>query len=292
MPQRVFPFPVLREGSIDFVGPDSGFTAEVDRLPEADSASVRYALSGDNLISRLIHEGRAKFACVVCAPDTMYRTLEVFDGRPNVKGGEKKPMLEALQEVRLEDSLIASPPFFRPIVIAAEDIRRKAEDFDGLNPIYSGREIHFLAGAIVASAGWIQLGGGEDGMFILHEDEKLKEGMIRVEGNDSHGYVFNLHAAPGLYRKIKKCPSTLAYHRQSVLTHALSAAMRWLANEFSEANSDNPEGWRQFANLRLLGDLLEKEGQPHWTAERFFDADKAATAIRPHFIPDPDPDDA
>ena len=289
MAQRVFPFPVLREESIDFVDPNSGFTAEVDRLLESDNASVCYALSGGNMVSRLMQEGLAKFACVVCAPSTMYRTLEVFDGAMDIKRNGEKTILEAVHKVRLEDSLVASPPFFRPIVIAAEDICRKAEDVDGLNPIYLGREIRFPAGAIIASAGWIQLGGGKDGMFVLNEDKKLKEGVIRVEGSDSHGYFFNLFVAPRLYRKIKKCPTSLLHHRQSVLTHALSAALHGLAKDFSEADSENSEGWMQFANLRILNNLLEQEGEPNWTAPKF-DAEKAATAIRPHFIPDLDDD--
>ena len=283
---RVFPFPALRLDAIDFTPERALYGATVRRFPESGIVSVRHVILGDNLISHLLSDGKAKFACVVCAPSTMYRTLEVSSTPPDSKNEDGKPALEVAQEVGLEDSHVAAPPMFRPIVIAAEEIRQVVDaDATGLNSIYSGREVHFPQGSIIASAGWMQLGGGGEEMLVLHDDKSLKEGMIHVVGDTSHGYRFIVKAASGLYREIRRSGKSRKDHRDSVLTHALSAGLQLLANEYGrDAEEDESNSWKQYPNLRLLSDWLREKGQPTWCDDGF-SADKAATALKPHFIP-------
>ena len=276
-----FPFPVLRADTLDF-HESAKFTAEVQRPHGAGNATVRYTLSDNNLISRLIREDYAKFACVVCVPSTMYRTLEVFNEQLNFQDEENQIELQVTHNFDLENSLVSSSPFFRPVVIATEDIDGKIENSDRLDSIWE--EVFIQRGAIIASAGWIRLGGGVEGMFILRQDEKLKEGMIRVEGNPTQDYRFNLYAEPNLYRKIRNCPRPLVSHRNSVLTHALSSAFRYIKSDFEKLDAEDIDGQEKYANLRILKNLLKDAGELDWTEEGF-NADKAATAISPHFIP-------
>lgn len=286
MTPRIFPFPALRADSLDFAPECAAYTAAVKRVADSGIVSVQHILSGKNLLARLLVDGRAQFACVVCAPSTMYRTLEVFSVPPTSGNSGGQPTLESLQEVGLDDALISSPPMFRPIVVAAEEVGLTTGDGDGLNPIYSGREVHFPKGAIIASAGWFQLGGGGEEMLILHPDSLLKSGMMKVEGDTSHGYRFQVKVADDLYRQIRRCPSSRKAHRDSILTHALSAGLQLLAREFGETEaSEESGGWEQYPNLRLLRDWLQEKEQPIWS-EPGFCAEKAASALKPHFIPE------
>ena len=285
MTPRIFPFPALRADSLDFASERADYSASIKRVSESGVVAVRHILAGDNLIARLLSDGRAKFACVVCAPSTMYRTLEVFPDSPDSGNSGGKPSLEAAQNVGLDDALIAAPPMFRPIVIAADDVRMTADASAGLNPIYSGRDVHFPKGAIVASAGWFQLGGGGDEMFVLHVVDSLENGMIEVEGDTSHGYRFKVNVTGDLHRQIQQCPQSRKDHRDSILTHALGAGLQLLDRDFGDGSSANESGgWEQYPNLRLLRDWLRDKGQPIW-GEEGFSAEKAATALKPHFIP-------
>ena len=289
MVSRIFPFPALRSDSIDFESARADYNAKVQRFSDSGSVSVRHIISGDNLVAQLLDNGKARFACVVCAPATMHRTLEVFSGATEKSSGDSgKPTLEAAQDIGLEDALIASPPLFRPIVVAAQEVRLKVDDGAGLNPIYSGRDVHFPEGAIIASAGWIQLGGGEEGMLILHDDPNLQKGKMVVDGDTTHGYRFIVKAASGLFREIRRGGESGKEHRHSILTHALSAGLQMLANEYGKADGDEVDdesgGWRQYANLRMLSEWLREKDEPIWD-EDGFKAERAATALKPHFIP-------
>ena len=285
MVSRVFPFPALRSDAIDFAPDRADYAAKVARIPESGIVSVRHVVSGDNLILRLLSDSRAKFACVVCAPSTMYRTLEIFPNPPTPTKNGEQSALECAQDIELEDALVASPPLFRPIVIASQDVRLMADADAGLNPIYLNREVHFPKGAIIASAGWIQLGGGGEEMLILHDDPALKKGMIHVFGDTTHGYRFVVKVASDLYREIRRGADARKDHRDSILTHALSAGLQFLANEYgNDEAEDESGGWKQYPNLRLLAEWLQERGEPMWTQEGF-SAEKAASALKPHFIP-------
>jgi hypothetical protein len=289
MTARLFPFPVLRmtAASGEVQPPYQGgaqFLSEVSRK-SGDDANIVHNLQGENLVSSLLRQGRAKFACVVCVPSTMYRTLAIFDGK--FGGGEKggQPFIEARQRVPLADSLLSSPPFFRSLVVAAEEISRTVGEGDGLHKAYHGKNIVFPEGAILAAADWMELGGAGS-LLVLRQDENLAEKTIRVDEDTQQGYRFIVRVPVELFRQLKICPQSRRAHRDSIFTHALSRGLEILVRHYGPDSSSGEESgnWEEYANLRWLQSELKSKDYADWTEEGFC-PEEAATLLRGHEIP-------
>ena len=289
MSARVFPFPTLAAESLDYR--EGEFDADIRRNPNATVVSVQYTLRGQNLIADLLRKGDAKFACVLCAPATMYREVQAYDGTPAESEDKRNPLLEANQHAKFDDSLISAPPMFRPIIVAARTIERTVNDADGLDDMFGGKLIRFPEGAIIAANSWQRLCGGISGLLVIVPDNSLSVGEIRVDPDPSNGYRFRVMVHAKFHHLLVSPEGEQRAHRNSVLTHALSAALSILFDEFGpksqtnegEDNAENEERWKQYPNLRFLSDELSSKNYCDWTDDKF-KPEYAATLLRPHII--------
>ncbi len=294
MATRLFPFPVLRMAQVEGGRgeaqppylPGAEFRAEAVRKANAGKVTITHILRGKSLVFDLLSEGIAKFACIVCVPSTMYRILDLYNGDYSEQKENDNHTIKADHKICIKDTLLSSPPLFRSLIVATEEIRHKVRRVDGLHEIYVGKRITFPEGAILAAADWIVFQGA-GGLLVLREDEKLADKTMYVKEDTQHGYRFVVWVPPNLFRQLKECPPDRRAHRDSILTHALSRGLEILARRYGSGSSNDEKeasGWKEYANLRWLQSELKNNDYPDWTEEDFH-AEQAATLVRGHNIP-------
>ena len=74
---RGFPWPVLERGNTSFA--EGVYAIELEHKEIGKSFELTHEISGANLITRWIAEGKVKFACAVASPASAYRDLRVSD---------------------------------------------------------------------------------------------------------------------------------------------------------------------------------------------------------------------
>lgn len=277
---RACSFPVLRGDSSDYI-PEAQYKADVNRHGESGKATVHHRITGKNLVAQMLAEGKAVFACVTCVPSTMYRTLEVCQEKPNKTADGA---VDISQTFDTPEDHIDSPPVFHPIVVARDNCDRHGDGDSGLDELYRGEKLSFPVGAIIASAGWFLIGGGVDELLMLQEYAGLKDGQIDVEVSLEHGGRFMVRVNENTLKQLKLQADATA--NKSIYIHALSAGLQRLAEMHGGTGTDESDDSRQYANLRMLADMLKEKGYPTWDEWELkgseFKAEVAATAIRPH----------
>ena len=275
MPEiKSFPFPVLSPDSVDY---DDGmeYSAKIVRTPGTNTVRVRHTLVGESLVSHLLREGTATFACIVSVPTTMYRRIFAADSRAQ----DCQQEVDYSESGHGDDTDAVESPMFRPVILAKEAITKKAEEGAGLGELWAGSTIEIPDGAIIAFDDWARFGGEGGGLLIIERSADLANGQIEVEADASAGFRFRVKAGGKLYDSLQS-PEGHAQHRVSVLTHALSVAFQILKDDFK-----NKTAWQDFINLRLVADKLEREGAGHWSYGGF-SPERAATILYPHIFDD------
>ena len=284
MPEiKSFPFPVLSPDSVDY---DEGleYSAKIARTPGANAVRVRHNLVGDSLVSHLLRDGTATFACIVSVPTTMYRRIFVADSR----APDCQQEVDYSESGHGDDTDAVESPMFRPVILAKEAITKKAEEGAGLGELWAGSTIEIPDGAIIAFDDWARFGGEGGGLLIVEKAGDLENGQMEVSADAAAGFRFRVRVGGVLYDKLQS-PEGHARHRVSVLTHALSAAFQILKDEYK-----NKREWSEYINLRLVADKLERENAGHWSDSNFL-PERAATVLYPHIFDDTlvnDDDDA
>ena len=271
---KSFPFPVLSPHSIDY-NDGTKYSAKIAGNPGANAVRVRHNLVGDSLVSHLLRDGMAAFACIVCTPSTMYRHIFVADSRAQ----------DCLQEVDYSeaghggDGGAVESPMFRPVILMKEAIVKKAEKSAGLGELWTGNTVEFPNGAIIAFDYWARFGGEGGGLLIIERSADLADGQVEVSAAITAGFHFRVQVGGGLYDKLQS-PERHARHRAGVFTCALKAAFQILKNEYRGKSN-----WREYINLRLVADKLEREGAGHWSDSKF-SPELAAEILYPHIFED------
>lgn len=279
---KSFSFPVLSPDSIDY-SDECAYGAEAARSSNSSSVSVSHRLDGGGLVSQLVKNGQAAFACIVSLPATMYRRVEVADSTDLAH----VQTIDYSQSGYGQDTVSMDSPMFRPVVLTTEKVEQQSVARDRLAFHWAGAGIVIPKGSIIAYDEWQRFGGSEGGLFEVEEDPNLADGQMRVQEETNNGYRFRIFVGARLYESIKESvPGARHYeHRNSVLTHALSIAFNILKQDLNLAED---KAWKEHVNLRLIAEKLEQAGQRHWSDGEDFDPEVAATALYPHIFPEDD----
>lgn len=264
MDARAFPFPVLSDSSICYVDGVS-YQASINRRQDGDIL-VEHRLSGGGLVASLVNEKRAKFACVVTMPLTMFRKVYRLDGEGEVV---------TMQRIPLNEDEISGTPKLRPVVVCAENIPPfLAADSHGLDPFYAGGHIQFPDGAIIADGGWQDFRGHGD-ILRIRKDNSLEPGTFNVTTAEVDGFYFVVSAAPDLFQFLQN-PNGQGEYCMSIMTHAFSSGLSKLRSA-----QELRENWQNYQSLQVLYRDLEERGLKTWDDEEF-SPELVATTIHPH----------
>ena len=264
MEVQAFPFPVLSEASICYVDGVS-YRASVSRKQDGDII-VQHRLDGDSLVASLVNNGRAKFACIVSVPLTMFRKVYSLDGEGSAP---------TVQRIPCGEGDFSGTPMLRPVVVCTENIRPvPVADAHGLDPFYTGEQIRFPDGAIIADAGWQDFRGHGD-ILRIRKDDTLAPGTFKVTIADGDEFHFVVWAAPDLFRFLEN-PNGRGDYCLSIMTHAFSSGLAQLRSDPGQR-----ENWRNYQSLQILHRDLEERGLKTWEDDDF-SPELVATTIHPH----------
>ena len=270
MDAKSFPFPVISAASLDYPGAVE-YVGDISRMDNS-GVIVSHKITDDNAVARFLKEGRAVFACIVSLPSTMYRRVFVSDST----------LLNVDHQIDYKDSGAhdgGEQPKFRPVVIKKGDCRIAAGDAGLDEQLWSGGDIHFPDGGIIAFDCWKEFKGGAGSLFQFKADVagELEFGMIKVSDDTGEGFRFEVQVHPRFLDAMQEPGDGHKPHVRSVQTHALSRGLEILARDYQN-------NWREFPNLMLLSQRLESEQLPHWEQEQFC-PDEVATRLYPHLLP-------
>lgn len=268
---KSFPFPVLSPGSVDY---DDGieYSADTARMRDGNVVQVSHKLVGDSLVSRLVREGAATFACVVSLPSTMYRRIFVADSQTP----ECSQTVDYSESGYGDDTDAVESPMFRPIILVTRDISQAAGQGAGLGALWADSAIEIPEGAIIAFDEWSRFGGEHGGLFLVDKVATMNNGQMQVFPDNAAGFRFRISVGGDLYDRLKFPAQGQEWHRRSVFTHALSVGFRILKEQYGE-------DWNGYQNLCIVAQTLEQEGIPHWGSDEF-SPDLAATTLYPHIF--------
>ena len=267
---RGFPWPVLEQGNLSFA--EGVYSVSVEHEEPGKSFELTHEISGANLITRWIAEGKVRFACAVAAPASAYRYLSVSDS-PS-------------QMIRWNPDDIGEPPKFTPMIVAARDFEHVVNSSDdGVSPLWNRKPVQIAKGSRVAVFPTFGLQSGITGILDFRLNENLPPGSFGIEASTADGFKFKVDLAKDLHLYLSGGGRRQGTTGANIMTHIVSAAFNKLRED--SAKDDGEESWRSFPNLRALAQHLESEGLPHWSDENF-SAAEAATNLYPHKLPETD----
>ena len=265
---RSLPYPMLEDGNLSY--PQGEYT--VDVTPQTDGASViiHHQVQGASFLTQLLHQGQAKYGCLVAIPLTGYRKLHLSD--------------DAHQHVQWDLAVVGEPPLLRPLIVATTEITHSFAPGDGVAEVWQGRATRFPKGARLALRGYLRASSSLAELLEIHQDQELAAGSFEVEPCAEDGFYFKVSVAPDVFLFLQHADG-YEQHRGSILTHIVSRCFEILQQSYSEGE-DGEEGavWEQFSNLKALAQELNKSKLLLWDQEGFA-ADKVATQLYPHQPP-------
>lgn len=269
---RGFPYPVLEEGNLSF--PAGKYTPDIQMGADGFSATIHHALQGAPLISRLIEEGNADYACTVSIPKAGYRKL-YRSNNPN-------------QSVQWDRDSVGEPAILHPLIVCHRQFECKFSTTDGVSNAWIGRIGVFEPGSKVALGPFFRTASSMQSLLSFTPDSELDSGQFTVKPCSEDGFYFVVKVAPELHRFLQQ-PEDHRSHRNSIMTHIVSCCFEFLAKGYKKDNEE--ESWRSHRNLLALAADLESRGLPIWDADEFI-PEKAATVLHPHQIPRSESDES
>ena len=266
---RGFPWPVLERGNTSFA--EGVYAIELEHKETGKSFELTHEISGANLITRWIAEGKVKFACAVASPASAYRDLRVSD--------------TPTQLVSWDRDDLGEPPKFTPMIVAARDISHTINaQADGVASLWNGRRVELPKGSRVALFPPFALQSGVTGLLEFHMDENMVSGQFRVEPNNEGGFRIDVYMAKDLFDHLRGGAQRQDPTGANVMTHIVSAALSELKQNY-RADDEEEGGWSSYPNLRALAEYLKNRDLAHWSDDDF-SAEKVATALYPHKLPE------
>lgn len=263
-----FPFPVLSPDCMDYV---AGAEYSATLSYRKDAGIVLFHKVTDNtLVSELVSQQMAKFACYVSRPQSMFRKLFVHD---DGKGLEERQTI-APPDPHFAEALEGS--LFRPVVIATEPFNKTTSPHYGLDrDCWDSGDVVIPRGGIIAFDHWKRLKNSSSSIFQIKPLDSLSGGKMTVEVSAENGFEFLTYVSREMYGAIRSASSDKD-HVNSILTHALSRGFEMLAQ-----NEEYKENRGNHLNLSLLEMVFRAKGIPHWSEDNF-KPEKAATSLHPH----------
>ena len=264
------PYPVLEAGNLSF--PRGQYELEIVSRDDGVSVQVTHRLKGATLLERFVEDGRAKYGCLVSIPQTGYKKLHLCEVKKNV------------QTVEWSLGDVGEPPIIRPILVSVEDFKHKFSPEDGIDKAWEGKTVEIPKGAKLARAVHMRSVASLKSMITVQLDENLSSGSFTVEIDENQGFRFTAYAAKDLHEFLQSHGTINQELYRSMVAHIVSMCFVTLCKE-QGVDEDNQEKWSEFSNLQMLSDLLEKEGLPHWSDDKF-KPEQAALQLYPLLLPD------
>ena len=259
--------PMLESGNLSF--PEGRYV--LDLQPGADRSSyvITHRVQGAPLISRLLEEQKAQYACIVSSPISSYR--------------ETHTSKEARHEVRWNADDLGEAPLFTPAILCSEpqEMMLNAER-DGVHLIWDDQPLTLHKGSRLALGSVIQLESSILHLLSFHEDVRLAAGQFAVEC-ETEPFRFRVNLHPALHRFLR-FPGSNFHH--NLMTQIVTACLARLQRD--DAEDDGDSGWKSHRNLIALADYLEHKGLDHWSDEGFR-PEEVATALYPLKLPEGTP---
>ena len=266
---RIFPYPVLQEGNLSF--PQGKYSPRVEMDADGCSATVRHVLKGAPLITRLIEEKRATYACSVSIPVTSYRCFHHSE--------------DDVQQIAWSKDVVEGPAILHPMVVCLKPLQCNLSAADGVGEAWRGRDVVFEAGSKIALGTFFRTASSLQSLLSVVRDSELRPGQLFVKPCSEHGFYFTVHVAADLHDFLQRWGDEERHlHRNSIFTHVVSRCFELLAEQYGKEQDDGEGGWRCYGNLVALASELQNRGLPIWDDESFV-PEEAATAFHPHVVP-------
>lgn len=260
-----FDFPVMVQGSNDY-DLASTYSAPLE-YEQGKGLTVNHGISSDNLVSKAVSDGRAKFAVSVA-------NTQKIEGKWLVHDAADTKSPQTISETYFSDD-----SSFRPVVVAVTEIREKSSGM-GLNESYwKNRDIVIPKWGIMADAQFSHLRPPDlISILVPLEAPDQKDGTVRTTFDETRdGGVFVVYLSPKLY---KACMDDKPYSR-FVWTAALADGLSKLRSRYEKGD----DSWTNVRNLVTLNEVLGKQRPPlpNWT-EPAFEPLEVASSLCPYIF--------
>ena len=254
---------MLESGNLSF--PEGKYFVDFEPAENGSAFRITHHVEGTPLVSRLIAQRKAQYACIVSSPLSSYRNIHLsFDSQHTVDWDAHD---------------IGEPPLFTPLVLCIRPDEIVLDSSrDGVHAIWNGQRVNLEAGSRIAVGNVVQLASSIVHLLSLHADDSFEEGQFAVE-IETEPFRFRVKLHPDFHKFLRYRKSVVRDH---VMVHIVTACLARLQHDFSEDDGDS--GWGSHRNLGALSELIKAEGLPHWTDEAFR-PEKVATALYPLTIP-------
>lgn len=253
--------PVLEEGNLSF--PEGRYIVGFEGQQDGPSFNLVHQVEGAGLISDLLKQEKARYACIVSSPRSFFRKTHLADG--------------SRQRVAWDDSDLGEPPLFTPVVLCTSDVEEIALSTrrHGVHKVWDGVPIGLRKGARLAVGDVFDLQSSMMQFIRIESDDRQEGNSFSVEPR-SEPFGFVVRASPSLHRYLRSSPADPV--RKNVMTHIVTACFAILQRQYRDE-----EEWDR--NLKGLADHVA-EKYPHRWDDDDFRPEAAATALYPLVLPE------
>ena len=276
---RILPYPVMAPYNSDY---SNGNAYEINDLggiaKSTDSLRIEHVVSGDNLVTELLHDRKAEYACTVVAPWCAYR--KVFKEGPSEESMSNNRNVH-IQVLSFQSQDFSHPVMFQPSIVTTEELPDfRIRSYHGLDELWEDASITIPKTAMIAIAPFYNSQDEARSILSVKKagENELPTGCFEVSEVAEKGFYFQMLVEPSLYESLRK-PGNSFKHVQSMYTFALTQGLEILSQKYWKA-----EDWNEFSNLRQLYMALKNKGITTWDDEYNFKANRVAAMFHPHCI--------
>jgi len=259
-------YPILAKDRLDYI--DGAYETGVKNTASGTGLEIWHAVSGRNLVTRLLRKSQAAFAVEVSSPYATYRQVRRMDAAGKT---------ELTQVVSWEAEEVVPPVYVRPLVIATEarSTTIKLNGNHGVHEVWQGTTVDVGLGAILAQDRFWRGSSTWESLIRLVSNEALPAGAYRVETNTGEGFHFRVQMHPELFARMVN-PGDAQHQCASILTGCLSRGLELIRMQYGEGDA-----WQEFPVLRALHSKLIENELETWDNNDDFRADEVASCLRP-----------
>ena len=182
--------PVLEEGNLSF--PRGRYIVGFVSREDGPSFELVHRLEEAGLISRLLRQGKARYACVVSSPRSFYRRTHLSDlPRHTIAWNPQE---------------LGEPPLFTPMILSTRPQQLVLNaDGDDVHPAWNGVSLAISTGTRLALGHVFDLRSSVMQMIRMEADDSLEGHRFRVQAQ-SEPFAFVVKASPTLYRYVENGP--------------------------------------------------------------------------------------
>ena len=273
---RLASYPLLTPGGLDYT---EKHTYEIeqtrDRSKSKDTIGILHRICGDNLVSQLILNDKALFACVIVSPWCAFRCVETAVGTPTQTDGT----LQLEQCVLMQTEEFSFPVMFQPLVVTHSEVNNiVASQLHGLDPIWFEQSLNFPVGAMIALQPFWNAKTVMQSILQLKrvKDDSLRSGSFEVKEVNEKGFYFCVEVSSELFDSLRN-PESFE-HRDSIYSMALTQGFEILRAKYGERDV-----WSEQQNLKLLYGMLKERELPTWDEVDFL-PNQVVAALHPHVV--------